>query len=257
MGSKGKLTPADWGRFMPVHNPISQPGPWYYRNTECVFVEFETDAEAALAVLPSELELYEPASAFMVIETNHWSTVGPYSEVYVGLLCTWQGELHAYVPGVYVTGEKSQILGREVWGFGKRIPDRIELHRRHTGVVEAQMDVNPGDRALRAVMTPSVHQSELGGLPLICLKVIPDAEGSAIPSLAQLISVTFKSEPIIGSDGKAEVFSGPGDIRFDTPSDASFPVKRVTNCTYARFNADLPYGKVLKTYTREELEAGR
>lgn len=257
MSQTGKFKPSDWGRFMPVHNPISQPGPWYYRNTECVFVEFTTDREAALAILPSDLELFEPASAFMVIETNHWSTVGPYGEVYVGILCTWQGELHAYVPGVYVTGEKSQILGREIWGFGKRIPDRIELLRHDTGIVEAQMDVNPGDRALRATMTPSFHQQDLAGLPLICLKVIPDAEGGPVPSLAQLISVSFKAEPIIGSDGKAEVFSGPGHIQFDSPSDVGFPVTAVTGCTYARFNADLPYGKILKTYTREELSTAR
>ncbi len=253
MAKNGKLKASDWGRFMPVHNPVSQPGPWYYRKTECVVVEFETDADAALAVMPAELELVEPATAFMVIETNHWSTVGPYSEVYVGILCTFQGEMYAYVPGVYVTGEKSLICGREVWGFGKRLPSRIELLRHDNGTVEAQMDVSPGDRALRAIMTPSVNETGLASVPLLCLKVIPDAEGRAEPALAQLISVSFTAEPVIGSDGKAEVFSGPGDMRFDTPSDVAFPVRQVTKCTYAYFNADLPYGKIEKTYTAEEL----
>lgn len=257
MAKKGLLTPAAWGLQMPVHNPISQPGPWYYRNTECVFVEFETDIDAALAVLPSELELLEPASAFMVIETNHWSTVGPYSEVYVGILCTFEGEVYAFCPGVYVTGEKSLVLGREIWGFGKRMPDRIELLRHGNGTVEAHLDVQPGDRALRAVMTPSVHENELGGVPLICLKVIPDAEGGMTPALAQLVSVTFKSDPVIGTDGKAEVFSGPGHMQFDVPSDVAFPVTKVTKCTYAYFNADLPYGRVLKTYSAADFEQGK
>ena len=113
MAKKGKLTPDKWGPFMPVHNSLSHKGPWLYRDTECVLVEFLTDPDYALSILPSDLELFEPATAFMVIETNHWTTLGPYSEVYNGILCTWKGDLYAYVPGVYVTGENSQILGRE------------------------------------------------------------------------------------------------------------------------------------------------
>lgn len=257
MGKVGKMTPAAWGSLMPAHNPPTQPGPWYYRNTECILVEFATTAEAALAVLPSDLELFEPATAFMVIETNHWSTVGPYSEVYVGILCTWKGELHAYVPGVYVTGEKSLILGREIWGFGKRMPHRIELIRHSNGTVEGQMDLTPGDRALRAVMTPSAYEPSIAGVPLICLKIVPDAEGSKTPALAQLVAASFKADPIMGSDGKAEIFTGPGHIQFDWPSDVSFPVIGTPKFTYARFNADLPYGKILKTYTREELAGGQ
>lgn len=254
MAKFGKLSPSQWGRFMPVHNPQSEPGPWHYRDTEVVMIEFETDPEAALVVLPSDLELVEPATAFMVIETNHWTTLGPYSEVYLGLLCQWKGEVYGYVPGVYVTGENSQILGREVFGFGKKRPHRIELIQNINGTVEAQMDVNAGDRALRAVMRPARNETSIAGLPLICLRVIPDAEGGDVPALAQLVSVLFKAEPLVGSDGKAEIYSGPGSLQFDAPSDVRFPVKTIHKCTYAHFNADLPYGKVLKTYTRKEFD---
>jgi|TARA_R110000772_G_scaffold73218_2_gene160142 acetoacetate decarboxylase len=255
MGKKGRLKPANWGKFMPVHNPLSEEGPWYYRGTEMVMVEFATDPEAILEILPSELELLEPASAFMVIETNHWTTVGPYSEVYVGVMCTWKGETYAYCPGVYVTGENSQILGREIWGFGKRRADRIEVVKHDNGQIEAIMDVLPGDRALRAVMKPArnLPADALGeGVPLICLKVIPDAEGGS-PALAQLVSVSFKADPIIGSDGKAEMYAGPGTFNMDSPSDVNFPIKALGNMIYAKFNADLPYGKVLKTYSKDEL----
>ena len=120
MAKTGRLTPDKWGPFAPAQNSIAQRGPWLYRDTETVMVEFLTDEDSALDLMPPELELVEPATAFMVIETNHWTTIGPYGEVYNGILCNWQGELHAYVPGVYVTGEGSQIVGREVWGFGKK-----------------------------------------------------------------------------------------------------------------------------------------
>jgi acetoacetate decarboxylase len=257
MAKNGKLKPAAWGRFMPVQNPQSEPGPWHYRGTEMVMVEFPTDEKAALAVLPSDLELVEPATAFMVIETNHWTTLGPYSEVYVGILCTWKGELYGYAPGVYVTGENSQIVGREVYGFGKKRPHRIELIKHSDGSVEAAMDVKPGDQALRATMRPHQNQpaEAISALPLICLKVVPDAEGSAQPSLAQLVSVLFKANAVVGSDGKAEVYTGPGHMQFGSPSDVQFPIKGEAKFTYAHFHADLPYGKILKTYSSEELKA--
>jgi acetoacetate decarboxylase len=259
MAKNGKFKPSNWGRFMPAHSPQSEQGPWLYRNTEMVMVEFPTDEAAALAVLPSELELLEPATAFMVIETNHWTTLGPYSEVYVGILCTYKGVVYGYVPGVYVTGENSQILGREVYGFGKKRPHRIELIQHTDGVVEAVMDVRPNDRALRATMRPAHNQpaEAVSALPLICLKIIPDVAGGPKPALAQLTSVLFKANPVMGSDGKAEVYSGPGSIEFDAPSDVRFPVTGPAKFTYAHFHADLPYGSVLKTYSDEELNACR
>lgn len=254
MGEQGRLKPADWGKFMPAHNSLSGDGPWYYRDTEMVMVEFETDREAVLDILPSELELIEPASAFMVIEINHWTTLGPYGEVYVGVMCSFEGQAYAYVPGVYVTGENSQIVGREVWGFGKKRPHRIEVKTHDNGLVEASMDVLPGDGALRAVMKPlsNLPADAVAGVPLICLKIIPDAEGGK-PALAQLVTVSFTAKPIVGSDGRAEVYAGPGTFKMDAPSDVNFPIKKLGGMMYARFNADLPFGKVLKTYKKNEL----
>ena len=254
MSKHGNLTPKQWGPFTPAHNSLSHRGPWYYRDTECVVIEFATDADYALSILPSDLELFEPATAFMVIETNHWTTIGPYSEVYNGILCRWKGELYAYVPGVYVTGENSQIVGREVYGFGKKRAHRIELIKHGNGQVEAILEVVPGDRALRAVVHPGRNEpaDSVATLPLICLRITPDAEGGEWPALAQLISVLFKAVPLMGSDGKAEVFSGPGYLEFGCPSDAKLPVQQILGCKYAHFNADLPYGKVLKTYTDKD-----
>lgn len=255
----GRLTPDKWGAFMPAHNSIAQKGPYYYRDTETVIIEWATDEDAVLDIMPAELQLYEPATAFMVIETNHWTTIGPYSEVYNGILCTWKGELYAYVPGVYVTGEASQIVGREIYGFGKKRAQRIEVISHNDGQVEAVMDVKPGDRAVRAMMRPARNEpaEAIGALPLICLRIIPDAEGGDRPALAQLVSVLFKANPLVGSDGKAEVYSGTGTLQFDVPSDAMLPIKELHSFKYAHFHADLPYGKVLKTYTDAELGAVR
>jgi hypothetical protein len=155
---------------------------------------------------------------------------------------------------VYVTGENSQIAGREVFGFGKKRAHRIELVTHQDGQVEALMEIKPGDRALRALVRTARNEpaSAVGTLPLICLRVFPDAEGGERPALAQLVSVLFAANPMMGSDGKAEVYSGPGSLDFGCASDAYLPIKKILSCKYAHFNADLPYGKVLKTFTDED-----
>jgi hypothetical protein len=84
--------------------------------------------------------------------------------------------------------------------------------------------------------------------------VIPDAEGSDVPALAQLVSVLFEAAPLVGSDGKAEIFSGTGSVSFGAPNDGELPITQVLGCKYARFTADLPYGKVLKTFTEAEIK---
>jgi acetoacetate decarboxylase len=255
MSKRGKLKPANWGAIMPAHNALAHRPPYYYRDTEMVMVQFATDEEAVLALLPEELELMEPATAFMVMEQNHWTTIGGYGEVYLGVMCLWNGEPHAYVPGVYVTGENSQILGREIWGFGKKRCAKFEIRKHDNGEVEALMDILPDDRALRVVMKAQALAGAevLAPIPLICLKIIPDVAGGA-PALAQLTSVTFKAEPYIGVDGKPEVFTGPASIEMGTPSDVNLPVLEVQGAVFARFTADLPYGQVLKTFAAAEFE---
>jgi acetoacetate decarboxylase len=257
MAKNGRLTPKAWGPFMPVHNSNSQKGPWYYRDIECVLIEFETDPDYVLNILPSDLELYEPAIAFIVLETNRNTTVGDYSEVYNGVLCKWKGEVYAYIPGVYVTGENALVLGREIWGFGKKLAKRIEIIRHQDGQVEAAMDVKAGDRALRAlVRTARMEPADsIAPIPMICLRVVPDAEGGDKPALAQLITVLPVNKPIIAPDGRPEIYSGPGHLQFDSPSDAQLPIRKILSCKYARLTSDLPYGKILKTYSDKELQA--
>lgn len=255
MSKKGRLTPDQWGGMMPVHNPQAQRAPYYYRDTEMVMAQFLTDAEACLDILPSDLELYEPATAFMIMERNHWTSNGPYDEVYIGIMCTFKGEVYAYCPGVYVSEENAQILGREIWGFGKKMMSNFDIVTHGNGIVEAKMDVLPGDGALRCTMKPRTNEAPetLAGYPIVCLKVIPDAEGSETPALAQLVSVSFTADALMGADGKAEIFSGAGELTYGCSSDVNFPVESMIGCVYARFNAELPYGKILKIYSKKEL----
>lgn len=247
----GRLTPDQWGTTMPAHNSSYKKGPWYYRDTEAMMITYLTDEDAALAVLPSDLELVQPATAFMVLEFNHFTTSGgPYGEVYTGILCTFEGQLYGYTNAVYVTTENALIAGREIWGFGKKLAHRIELRQLGTGEIEGIVEVNEGNIVARATMLP--HQNEAASvmedLPLAVLKVIPDVEGGDKPAIAQLNSVLFKGVPHKGPDGKDELYSGPGRLEVSKHSDVNLPVLEVVDAKYLRMTADLPYGKILKSY---------
>ena len=54
------------------------------------------------------------------------------------------------------------------------------------------------------------------------------------------------------TDGLAEVWSGPGSLAYNTPTDVDpwhrLSVKEIVSCRYGWFNAYLPYGKVLTEY---------
>ncbi len=250
MANMGRLTPDAWGTSMPAHNSYKK-GPWYYRDTEALVLTYLTDEDAALDILPAELELIEPATAFMVLEFNHFSTSGgPYGEVYTAILCQHEGQVYGYTNCVYVTTENALVLGREIWGFGKKLAHRIELMQHGTGEIEGIVETKPGYIAARTFFTPdsNLPASALEALPLAVLKIIPDVEGGDKPAIAQLNSVLFTGVPHKGPDGKDELYGGSASLEVDKISDVNLPVVEVVDAKYTRMTADLPYGKILKTY---------
>ncbi len=247
----GRLTVDQWGRTMPAHSASYGTGPWYYRDTEAIMLTYLTDEDMALDILPSDLELILPATAFMVLEVNHFTTSGgPYGEVYTGIMCTYEGQVYGYTNAVYVTTENALTMGREIWGFGKKMAHRIELKQLGTGLVEGVVELNEGNIVARATVLPERNEpaGSMQDLPLAVLKIVPDVAGGDKPALAQLNSVLFKGVPHRGPDGKDEVYSGPATLEVNAHSDVNLPVVEIVDAKYLRMTADLPYGQVLKSY---------
>ncbi len=248
----GRLKPSDFGESMPVTHPLYPRGPYYYRDCQAVTFVYHTDDEEALSRLPAELEMVEPATAVLTTARNGYSTVaGAYGECYLGFLCRFEGELMLYSCNLYETRENASIIGREIYGFPKKLCEKIEIATLGSGDVRVTTDLAGDHRLLTATMRPR-ENVPLDALdpnpPLVVLKIIPDAEGSMTPSLAQLVKVQYEVSPIVGSDGRAEIFTGPAQINHDQPSDIAVSVREMVSCTMMRFNGVLPYGTILKTY---------
>jgi acetoacetate decarboxylase len=247
----GKLTPKDFSESMPVTHPLYPRAPYYYRNSKGLTFVYEIDEQEALARLPEELELVEPATAVLIIAENEFSTVaGRYSECYLNILCRYKGEEMLYSSNLFETAENAQLIGREIYGFPKKLCQKIEFKTTGAGDVCVTVDRFEGYRLLTAMMRPIDNQplASFKDMPLVVLKIVPDAAGSKVPSLAQLVKVCVQTSPIVSSDGRAEIFTGPGHVHFDQPSEIAMPVRKMISCTLMRWDCVLPYGEILKTY---------
>jgi acetoacetate decarboxylase len=214
-----------------------------------VTVEWRTDEDAVLDILPPDLGLGGPATAFVVLENNHRSTFGSFGELFTGVQCIWNGEPCTYLVAGYSTSETAQIVNREIWGFGQKRAQRIEVIAHEDGEVEAVMDVQPDDQAVRAAMRPAKKEAAeaAGGIPIIFVRVVPDAAGDP-PVLAQLVALEYTNHPIVGSDGAVEDYVGTGNLQFGSASDAALPIVELLSFRYNRVSTEVHRGKVLKTY---------
>jgi acetoacetate decarboxylase len=252
MAKYGQLKKSQFGPSMPVTAPAVQSPPFYYRNMEMIIVEYHTDEEEALRLLPEGLELVEPATASIIIAKYHFSTFGPYNEAILGVACRWQGKLMTYLPNLFVTQEAPLIAGREVWGYAKKLAhvDVVQEHEEFMGIIERPK----GNRLATAVMRSirNVSPDSFNFPPILSLKVIPSAEESEGPAIAQLVSCDFRVTPVVGTDGIAEVWSGSGSLVYNSPTEADpwykLAAKEILSCRYGWFNAYLPHGKILKEY---------
>ena len=252
MAKYGQLTKSLFGPSMPVTAPAVQAPPFYYRNMEMIIVGYLTDEEEALRLLPEGLELAEPATASIVIAKYHFSTFGPYNEAILGIACKWKGQAMTYLPNLFVTQEAPLIAGREIWGYAKKLAhvDLVQEHEQFMGVIERPRGNRIATVVMRAVRNVAAEDFDFA--PILSLKVIPSAEQSEDPALAQLVSCDFRVRPVVGTDGVAEVWGGPGSLVYNSPTETDpwhlLSVKRIVSCRYGWFNAYLPHGKIEKTY---------
>ena len=152
-GTPGRLTPDRFGFSMPVTDPPFDRPPYYYRGIEVMGFAYETDDDAAAAIVPEGLTIaHSPAIAQLIFTNFHFSTLGAYTEAILGVSCLWEGEPVTYCANLLVTNEVGLIGGREPYGFPKLFGE-VEWVKEHE-IISAYAERPKGKRICTGVLRP-------------------------------------------------------------------------------------------------------
>lgn len=246
MGKQGNLTFDQFGFDMPVDEPLYPQPPVYYRDMESITVGYETDEEAALAILPRAegFELTLPATVRVVIARMPFTTYGSYEEAYQFLDCTWNGEPCIYPVRIIVNQETALTAGRELWGNPKKF-GHVDWSS-ESEVMQGAVERPRGSRLCTVLFKPERPvELEPYDMRPMGLRVIPSPE-SDTPSLADLVLNTCKVTPL-------QAWSGTGSVSYDVESAIdpwhTLPVREVTDALYMRSDMDVvPRAEIVKKY---------
>ena len=85
MGVQGRLTKENMASTLPVDAPAYHKKPFYFKGARLLRFDYETEPESAARLVPEQLRLADPPSAFLLINAYPWSTLGPYREAVLGV----------------------------------------------------------------------------------------------------------------------------------------------------------------------------
>jgi acetoacetate decarboxylase len=252
-GLPGRLTPDRFGFAMPAASPPFDRPPYHYRDIEMLGFVYETDDEAAADIVPEGLVVASsPAVAVLIFPDFHFSTLGAYREVILGVRCLWEERPVTYCASLLVTDDIGELGGRDIYGYPKLL-GHIKWVREHNLIV-AYAERPKGKRLCTGILRPRDPMSpeDFTMPPNVTLKIVPSPEEGAPPEVCELVMIPFDVRPILGCDGKVEGFSGPGNVTFDSPSDIDpwyrLPVRRMVSAAWWRANGVLSWGKVIRRY---------
>jgi acetoacetate decarboxylase len=245
MGLQGRLTRERLGYSMPPTSPLFPKPPVSYTGVETVAVSFETDAEAALDVLPEALELPEPAIATAGIYRIPASTLGSYHEAYLVLNALWEGKPCRYDIMFMVTNDMALSYGREILGVPK-VLGHVLLEKTYEGVF-AYAERPKGHRllSLGVALEERMDVAEAASAPVppaVGLRIIGQPEGAEEDVTAELIETGTKRVV-------HEQWRGTGMVAFPERSQINdwgvLPVNKIIGAFFSRMDVELPAPRLL------------
>ena len=245
MGVRGRLTKENMASTLPVDAPAYHKKPFYFKGARLLRFDYETEPEAAARLVPEQLRLGDPPSAFLLINAYPWSTLGPYREAVLGVNVLHEDRPLHYITHLMLDSDVPILAGRELYGFPKKM-GVIEFAQQDD-VVAAYVERPKGIRICSGVFRPeSPVDPPPDGTPLqtCALRVIPSPEKGRDHSLVELI----QTDMILGS---VEVWTGTGSCHFPGISVLdpwhSLPVKCMVAAASLVADFVLPEGRVLET----------
>jgi len=258
----GRLDVSRLPNNQPATNPLYPPFPWKTFGGKAIVVNYETDLDPVLDLLPPDLTpASDPPVVTCFLNGGYDFAVGggAYCEMAPLLHVLYQGEPHIY-PWVVYLGEGTEewfAAGREVLGDSKKIAQVKLEQRMGRGLMLGTVERPVGHRLVTMVAGPFDRQgdeSDFGFNPIIVIRLLPSGiEGDNRPQVAELARKTVKATVARAADGSPMIFHGQGTIelgRSEQDPLYKLPVRKVLGALYIEFGTiEQPAGEVLKRYT--------
>jgi acetoacetate decarboxylase len=229
---------------------------------EDIFIAYEAGRAGVESLLPPGLE---PADEVPVcIAWGRWvpfSSFGPYHEAYVMVRVRLGDETYLYQQFIFTDNEIPLVAGREIWGFAKKL---ATMKRNSGGAGQPfgeQMLFTTERPAGQRIMTMSIvcdalaDPGELDDLPVLSMRLIPNAEEHKPPSVCELVRLDVSASLHRSADGSPMLFTGRASISMDAvslvdPWHLLAPAK-VLQGWFGTYDFDLTHGVVVKDYLDE------
>ncbi len=257
----GRMNISKLPNNQPAWAPLYPPFPYKMFGGKAIIVNYETDMDAVLDVLPPELTpMSDPPIVSCYLNGGYEFATGGggYSEMSPLLTVLYEGEPHIY-PFVVYLGEGTEewlAAGREVLGDSKKIGQVNLIQRQGHGIILGTVERPAGYRLVTMTAGPFERQGDENDFmlyPNIVVRLLPSGEaGNNRPQVAELLRKRVKATIRRAQDGSPMIFHGPGSVeiaRSEQDPLYKLPVRKILGAMFLEFGTiEQPAGEVLKRY---------
>jgi acetoacetate decarboxylase len=257
----GRLDLSALPNNQPASAPLYPPFPWKMFGGKAIVVNYETEMDAVLDLLPPEMTpMTDPPIVSCYLNGGYEFATGggAYAEMAPLLTVMYEGEPHIF-PWVVYLGEGTEewfAAGREVLGDAKKIGKVTLEQQLGRGIMLGTVERPAGYRLVTMSAGPFERQGDETDFilyPNLVVRLLPSGEaGNNRPQVAELVRKRVKATIRKAGDGSPMVFHGPGSIdlgRSEQDPLYKLPVRKVLGSLYIEFaTIEQPAGEVLKRY---------
>ncbi|TPK60076.1 hypothetical protein FJ546_20455 [Mesorhizobium sp. B2-4-19] len=223
---------------IPQRSPLYQAPPFDYKAFSKVSVFCRVDEAAIQGALPQQFDVRGDVIEFFIMDVPAGGSLGSYAEGGIVVPMSYKGRPGGHVLYEIVTNDDSMAVGREVWGYPKKMGDvewqadenaiKAKLSRRGTSLIEIDFKVD-GTQFEKPVLQPRFQT-----------RIVPSPESAAVET--QIIENSLGGASVIRhAFGKADIKVG-GNAS-DPFSD--FKILEVVGAEMVIANFVLAFGKIV------------
>ena len=223
---------------IPQRSPLYQAPPFDYKAYTKVSVFCRVDQAAIRQALPKPFDVRGNVIEFFIMDVPEGGSLGSYAEGGIVVPMSYQGRPGGHVLYEIVTNDDSMAVGREVWGYPKKMGDvewtaddtsvRARLSRRNVSLIE--IDFKAGGAGFEKPVLQPRFQT----------RVIPSPESS--DATTQIIENT------LGQASTIRHVIGTADLKIGGSSSdpfSDFEVLEVVGAEMTVANFLLAFGKIV------------